>query len=441
VLSADAAAAALRAARQVGNHLRERAQVETAVAAAALQSTSRVRWHAPTVAQGYAGLAILCSYLDDCFPGEGWDGAGHQHLAVAVRAAEQDASLPVGLFSGAAGVAFAAWCLSRQGTRYARLLRGLDNALLPRVTTMAIALSRSTGGSVEAFDVISGLSGVGAYLLCRQADRGGDTALHAALSALVALTREGGNPPCWHTPYTSILDETMRRSCPYGNINCGLAHGIPGPLSLLALAKTKGVDVDGLAGATDRVARWLADQRIDDAWGVNWPTVVPLGPPAASVGPTAALPTAPPPQPSRTAWCYGSPGVARALWLAGEALDHQGYRDLAIAAMEAVYRRPQAQRQIDSPIFCHGVAGLLHITLRFAHDTGLELFNEAARTLTAQLLSLYEPTTLLGYRHTEADGRRVDQPGLLDGAPGVSLVLLAAATGVEPTWDRLFLLA
>jgi hypothetical protein len=30
---------------------------------------------------------------------------------------------------------------------------------------------------------------------------------------------------------------------------------------------------------------------------------------------------------------------------------------------------------------------------------------------------------------------------LLDGAPGVALVLLAAATPVEPTWDRLFLLS
>ena len=40
-----------------------------------------------------------------------------------------------------------------------------------------------------------------------------------------------------------------------------------------------------------------------------------------------------------------------------------------------------------------------------------------------------------------AGGGRIDQPGLLDGAPGVALALLAAATPVEPTWDRLFLLA
>ena len=56
-------------------------------------------------------------------------------------------------------------------------------------------------------------------------------------------------------------------------------------------------------------------------------------------------------------------------------------------------------------------------------------------------MALYEPDTLLGYRNIEKEGRRVDQPGLLDGAPGVALTLLAAATNVAPDWDRAFLLS
>ncbi|MEV6414299.1 lanthionine synthetase LanC family protein [Kribbella sp. NPDC051718] len=47
--------------------------------------------------------------------------------------------------------------------------------------------------------------------------------------------------------------------------------------------------------------------------------------------------------------------------------------------MAAVYRRPWSARQIgDSPGLCHGVAGLLQITLRFADDTGEPVFTEAA---------------------------------------------------------------
>ena len=181
-----------------------------------------------------------------------------------------------------------------------------------------------------------------------------------------------------------------------------------------------------------------------DRWGINWPAAVPLGP--------GGLPPRLPSQmlhqdvsstlkPSRTAWCYGSPGIARSLWLAGRALDDPDYQDLAVAAMEAVYRRPLSARHIDSPTFCHGVAGLRQITLRFAHDSGLSLFIEAGRALHGQLMEAYEPGSLLGYRNLEPGGRRIDQPGLLDGAPGVAMVLLAAASPVEPEWDRLFLLS
>ena len=99
-----------------------------------------------------------------------------------------------------------------------------------------------------------------------------------------------------------------------------------------------------------------------------------------------------------------------------------------------------AARLIDSPTFCHGVSGLLQITLRFARDTGLPAFADAAAELTGQLLDLYEPDTLTGYRNIEPEDRRVDNPGLLDGAPGVMMTMLAAATEQEPVWDRAFLL-
>ena len=145
--------------------------------------------------------------------------------------------------------------------------------------------------------------------------------------------------------------------------------------------------------------------------------------------------------PSRAAWCYGSPGVARSLSLAGQALDRPEYRDVAVSAMEAVFRRPLAARMIDSPTFCHGVAGLLAVTLRFARDTRSTIFAQESQKLVGQLLDAFQPDSLLGYRNLEFGGNETDQPGLLDGAAGVSLVLLTAATGVEPTWDRAFLLA
>jgi hypothetical protein len=375
----------------------------------------------------------MCSYLDTCFPGEAWDATAHCYLTLAARGAEQSGYLTPSIFVGLSGLAFAAWCLSRNGARYRRLLRAAEEVFLPQTVTLAGALSQHKRGvSVSQFDLISGLSGVGAYLLCRPESEEAMATLRAVLCALVALTEAEGQVPCWHTPAHLMVDETMARLYPNGNLNCGLAHGIPGPLALMALALRCGIKVHGLKDAIERVAAWLNRNRVDDAWGVNWPTAVPITLDGTGVASE---------KPSRAAWCYGSPGVARALWLAGEALERPQYRELAIEAMEAVYRRPIRERYIDSPTFCHGVAGLLQVTLRFACDTGLPLFAEAARTLSTQLLALYDPDSLLGYYSLEPGGQRVDQPGLLDGAPGVVLVLLAAAMDAEPIWDRLFLLA
>jgi lantibiotic biosynthesis protein len=374
----------------------------------------------------------MCAYLDVCLPTEEWDHVGHGFLTAAARGAERTSRVAPGLFSGLSGLAFATASLSRNGGRYRRLLAALDEALAPEAAVLGTRLrSARAPGSVGEFDVISGASGVGAYLL----ERDTHGVLPEILSGLVSLAEPQDGPPRWMTPPQLLGDPSTVRLYPFGNLNCGLAHGIPGPLALLALALRDGLEVPGQAEALRRLADWLIAHRADDEWGIHWPSAVPLPPPGAPEPDPARL------EPSRCAWCYGSPGVARALWLAGEALDDAGLRDLAVEAMLAVLRRPVERRWIDSPTFCHGVAGLLQIVLRFAHDTGFPAFSEAGGELVDQLLAAYEPERPLGYASLEPGPNPVDRPGLLDGAPGVAMVLLAAATDIEPSWDRIFLLS
>jgi hypothetical protein len=441
VVTGELAAAALFAAREVCARLRDPSRVEKAIAASEAQTAfpQAVHWSPYSVAQGYAGLALLWSYLDAVAPGEGWDVTAREHLELAARGVEMHAGVHAGLFSGLSGMAFSAWQLSRGGTRYRRLLSTLDGEITSQAVFLSNGLLGRHGVAVSDFDVISGLSGIGTYLLCRRHEPVPRAALSSVVETLVQLSGEQDGVPHWHTPADHLGDEDLRKLYPHGDLNCGLAHGIPGMLAFLALACRDGVESSGLAESVDRLAGWLSRNRLDDDWGVNWPTATALverdgrleaSPPAATSART-----------SRCAWCYGSPGIARSLWLAGEALDRDDYRDLAIAAMEAVFRRPVAERAIDSPSFCHGVAGLLQVALRFAHDTGRASFVDESRILLGQILGSYRPESLLGFRHLETPHTEMDQPGLLDGAPGVALVLLAAATGMEPAWDRIFLLS
>jgi hypothetical protein len=445
VVSGGLAASAMVAAHAVATRLSTPDRLQKAVSESSRQSVfpNRVCWAPHSLAQGHAGLALLYGYLDACFPGEQWDLKGRERLQLAARAAEEFSEIPLGLCAGLSGIAFAAWQLSRGGQRYPRLLDRLDHAICIRTIAAARSIRGRQGISFAEFDAISGLSGVGAYLLCRRDRPGAMMALSSAVEGLVDLLSEGDGLPRWYTPAHLLGDEQARKYCPYGDLNFGLAHGIPGPLALLSLAHMAGVPAPGLADAIARTADWLCENRFDDAWGINWPSVLPLVQTDTADGGRLEAPSvrSAPDGPSRCAWCYGSPGIARALWLAGEALDREDYRELAVSAMQAVFLRPIAVRRIDSPTFCHGVAGLLAIALRFHHDMGGTAFSDEIGVLVQQLLEAYQPDSLLGFRHLETRDNQMDQAGLLEGAPGVALALLASATSAEPTWDRLFLLS
>ncbi|WP_280395077.1 lanthionine synthetase LanC family protein, partial [Nocardia brasiliensis] len=242
-------------------------------------------------ASGAAGCAVLLSRFD----GGEWERAAHRCLTVAVRELEHADVRRPGMFDGLTGSAFGALLLSRDGTRYQRLLAELDRGIVRDATSRAAVLAHARRGlPFESFDLVSGVTGTGAYLLRRNAY---PAALRAALTGLVAVCRWETDLPNWHTPAWSMAPKTpMAESFPGGVLNCGLAHGVPGPLALLSLAELSGVSVAGQREAIAVVGHWLAAHRADDAHGPNWPTGIPL--PG-----TTAVETRP-----RNAWCYGGPG-------------------------------------------------------------------------------------------------------------------------------------
>ncbi|WP_046776904.1 lanthionine synthetase C family protein [Streptomyces yangpuensis] len=408
------------------SRLRDPDIVEEVARTAPLQG--RPRWTAHSAAQGTCGLALAFGHLDRCLPGEGWDLVAHHHLSRAVDGTASNPVSALGLFAGLTGVAFTTSYLAHGGQRYRDLLGDIDDSLYTRIPRRLPAVT-GEGLAVGTFDLVSGWTGVAAYLHSRPTGPARDRALHTVLAWLVDLSRAVEGVPAWHTPHALIADESIRDRYRTAVANCGLAHGITGPLAMLALAHADGPIRAGHTEAIRRTASWLASHHVDDARGGSYPSVVPLGE-------DTGIPSA-----GRDAWCYGSPGVARALWLAGTALGDPGLTRTAVAAMRAVLRRPVARRRIDSPGFCHGIAGLLQVTLRFAVDTGDEEISDGARRLVDQLLGEYQPQAPFGYRSIEPDGTREDRSGLLEGAAGVALALLAAVTLEPPAWDRFFLLS
>jgi hypothetical protein len=392
--------------------------------------------------EGAAGAAVLFGQLDRVYPDRGWDVAAHECIKVSVRRIEETGNTQPGIFNGLGGLAFTAWSLSKGGTRYAGLLANLDD----RVTRGALGLAEQFTAKpydrpIHEYDIISGLAGITGYLLLRKDEPAIAEALPRILEALVAFCGTGPAGPNWFISPESLSPSMLVDAFPTGMYNLGLAHGIPGPLAVLALAYDAGQRVEGQLEAIETVGHWLADHRSEDKWGPGWTIGVEREPD--------------PGHPAHNAWCYGSAGVARALWLAGRAIGDDLLCADALEAMDAIYRRPSNVRGIDdSPGLCHGVGGLLQLTSLFAAEatvardtavpaevTAAGAFEEEAARQVERLLELFDPELSTGYYALEAGGVRSESVGLLDGAAGAALALLAATTAVDPVWDRLLLMA
>ncbi|MGW0538577.1 lanthionine synthetase C family protein [Streptomyces sp. NPDC003032] len=393
-----------------------------------------------SLAEGYPGTTLLFAELAHQDPAH--RTTAHAHLAAAAHGLRADPGDR--LFRGVPAVAFAAAAAAAEPADYARLLHRLDEHVHARLRDLVQQERTRTGlrrpgVPMAAYDVISGLAGLGRYLLLR----GHHDQLADALTALIDLTRpvtvNGRRLPGWWVPHSPLFGQDA--ACPHGHLNLGLAHGIPGPLALLALAWDAGLRLPGHDDAVHHIATWLLAHADRNEGALAWPAVL-------TVDENSHIHAA---GPARSHWCYGTPGVARALYLAGTALDHSAWRHTAVTALQHALTQPRPHPQPPDGLgLCHGLAGLLHTTTRLAHDSQDRLLARHLPALADDLLAAFShpshPPPAPASVHQEHPGRQNPPSypvGLLDGASGIALALHSHATGQPPAtaWDAALLLA
>jgi lantibiotic biosynthesis protein len=381
----------------------------------------------PGLASGWSGLALLFEHADRCRPEEGWAGEARDALSRAARSiAAQPNRLPPGLSAGWAGVGFVSNYLSRGGQRY----RAWRRELGPRLERACLDAATKVEGAQEGwafadFDQISGVTGVIAGLLGKDPS-GSFGSVARALSE--GTLRRPSQPP-WGTPSALLPDSMVKDQYPRGVVNLGLAHGLAGVVAALAL------DVlEGGGGVDEKLALVVAADTLASAvqecdGSPTLPHLLPIGEPNNAEGP------------GRSAWCYGPPGAARALSLAGAVLGRPELIRLANDLLVASIARPARIACLDTPTFCHGIAGVLQIAARMAEDTADTRVAAQVPQLCARLLSFYDPTSVLGFRALGPGGMQDNEAGFLSGAAGIGLVLLSVSHWPDPGWDRAVLLS
>jgi hypothetical protein len=150
--------------------------------------------------------------------------------------------------------------------------------------------------------------------------------------------------------------------------------------------------------------------------------------------------------PVRSAWCYGDPGIAVALLCASRAVVNISWEREALEIARRAAARPPDDAGVRDAGLCHGAAGLAQLFNRMYQATGDACLGDAARFWFARTLELRRPGCgIAGYSACESrpgePARWRDDPGLLTGATGIALALLAAVTPIEPAWDRMLLVS
>jgi hypothetical protein len=290
------------------------------------------------------------------------------------------------LFHGAPALEFV---LGRAGRADRDVQAVVDRVVAARLAAASRRRESARLPHLAEFDLIRGLTGLGALLLIRA---GSSSLVEAVLTYLVSLARpvhaDGRELPGWWSPAGPGNEEMAG-----GHGNNGVAHGIAGPLALLSIAARRGVQVEGQADAIEVFARWL-----DRFGGFYWITRDQLS--------AHEPPQAPPARPS---WCYGDLGIARALQLAAIALGDPARRQAAEDIAMAAVTDPARLGRITDASLCHGWAGVLTATKAIAADSRTpDRFAAFIEQLSGRLAT---------------DIAALSKPGFMEGRAGAQLAL------------------
>lgn len=320
-----------------------------------------------------------------------------------------------GLLLGAPALAFALATAAGQ-RRYAAAARALDERLAAltrqRLKVAHARIDSRTRPAVSEFDLINGLTGLGA-LWWRRDPHG--PLLREILSYLVRLSAPLEGLPGWWSARPP--SGRRARTTTGGHSDQGIAHGIGGPLALLALAARARVTVPGHAEALARICAWFDRWRQDHSAGLWWPEVLTRedlqrGRPAQT-------------HPGRPSWCYGTPGLARAQQLAGLATGDTARCHMAEQALAGCLSDPGQLARLSDQGLCHGTAGLFQASWRTAAEAADPALTASVGAL-ARRMSSPEPD---------------ESEGFLRGRAGRALALGTAAAGTPVSgWDTCLLL-
>lgn len=368
-----------------------------------------------SLSHGIPSLILMYSSLYKITKQEKYMVVSQVYIEKLVEIVSKDGIESPSLYAGTAGIALAIREASLSGKYYTKLLNSLHRLLKKQIQEkLIISLSNIDKGIIEPFDydMVNGFSGIVNYLILERE------------YFLEELKQIG----TYLLKYIeTILNKVTNCSVGLKNgLDLGIAHGIVGPMLALAKLKSENILKEDMGILNEAIKLVFLCRRDDKLWPgkIYSNNIINLD--------FKNLPT-------RMAWCYGTPGVAFALFKICQ-LMNLNYIDEIIESL--VNHLHSTEKNIYSPSMCHGLAGVAFIYDFIGRNNSNVELTDFSDSLRKKIITLFSEEKVFGYTDKEKIGDvevNLESVGILQGVTGIVLFLLNPYSDENLLWERMFI--
>lgn len=373
---------------------------------------------------------VYSEIYDNLVEKEKWNNIIKKQFIRIKECIEEDGLLNgMALFGGLCDVGLAVYHYSKKTGHYLNFWNKINDIILD--TTVIIVnecYQKIEDLFIHQYDCIRGLSGILNYLIHVECIDNKEV-IEDVLGYLIKLSENklinGKIVPGWHIKNENQIHKNEKLKFKNGNFDFGVAHGIAGPLSVMSLACKMGYCIDGqkeailsiveeyerLATHFNNCTFWRGQYSFEDYLQSNQDTIL---------------------YKNKMSWCYGSIGILRSLKLAGVALDCQGLVEQEQNNIYQIGRMKFGDYFLNSPIICHGYAGLMALFVIEFKEKDSHILKEKINELAENIVKSYNTNYIFGFKNTEtlnqsANVKKIESFGneFLYGASGVILSLIS----------------
>ncbi|WP_198170836.1 lanthionine synthetase LanC family protein [Deinococcus arboris] len=287
----------------------------------------------------------------------------------------------------------------------------LNSAIAKRFPELMENFKREERHELD-FDVVYGITGILAAQSRQKDDIENLNFLLTNINILVDIYKSKGIAAFTVDPRIS-LQSLAKIENPYYNM--GFAHGLSGVLAALSVIAMNITDETKiLTNILSSIGHFIIENSIKDGSSIFLPAIIDVE--GNHQGRT------------RSAWCYGNPGGARAFSLAYRATGDNRFAQFAHALVKTALYEDMEDKRIDFDGVCHGKTGyLMNMYLEGNEPHNYHIHHQLITHLSQIAECVLEP----------GDDR---DPSLLDGYLGVTAALNAIQNG-EMQLPRLLLIS